>query len=193
MPRKPGKKLTPNPPSDVRTGVELVLRDNFTIRKAAERVRVPYQTLARYVSSARNNEGKPISYSPNYTNRTVLTGEMEQQLKEYLILCAKMNYGLTLMDCRKLEFQMAAANNCKYPSSWDTNEAAGKYWCTAFMKRHPLSLRKPEACSLARNSSFNRHNVNTFFNNLEQVLKDEPRFADGSRIYNMFEENVAKA
>ena len=47
--------------------------------------------------------------------------------------------------------------------SWDRNEQAGKDWMIAFMKRHPLSLRKPESCSYARNISFNKHNVGLFF------------------------------
>lgn len=50
------------------------------------------------------------------------------------------------------------------------NKQAGEDWFQGYMKRHPnLSIRKPEASSLARMPAFNRTTVITFFNNLEDL------------------------
>lgn len=58
-----------------------------------------------------------------------------------------------------------------------------------FMKRQPsLSIRCPQATSLTRNTSFNRHNVSLFYNNLANVL-DKNKF-EGKDIWNMDETGV---
>ena len=88
---------------------------------------------------------------------------MEAELSDYITKAARLAYGLRYKDCCKLAYQLAVANDIPRPPSWDRNEQAGKDWMIAFMKRHPLSLRKPESCSYARNISFNKHNVGLFF------------------------------
>jgi len=73
------------------------------------------------------------------------------------------------------------------PDNWHTHKMAGRDWMTAFFDHHPLSLRKPEGRSLARNNAFNRDNVNTFVSNLENVYKKYPSLTDGACIYNLDE------
>lgn len=96
-----------------------------------------------------------------------------------------MCYGLDTIECRKLAYEMAVyCNNVNIPKNWEDKKMAGIDWLYGFRKRHTeLTLRKPEPCSLTRATSFNRHNVNIFFNNLEDVMQRCPSFADGSRVY----------
>ena len=59
----------------------------------------------------------------------------------------------------------------KIPHSWTEFQTAGYDWFSRFLKGHPkLSIRSPQATSLAMCTSFNQHNVNLFFDNLSNVL-----------------------
>lgn len=68
---------------------------------------------------------------------------------------------------------------------------AGEDWRRAFKARNKeLSIRKPEACSVSRLTSFNLHNVQLFFNNLQMILEKYPSLAEGSRIFNLDEKGT---
>ncbi|XP_046387622.1 MFS-type transporter clz9-like [Ischnura elegans] len=60
---------------------------------------------------------------------------------------------------------------------------AGKDWVAGFKKRHPnISLRTPEATSLARAQGFNKTNVSKFFEILKTV-QDKHKF-EAHRVFN---------
>lgn len=98
-------------------------------------------------------------------------------------------YGLSPREIRKFACEYAIALQIQVPAPWMKNKLAGEDWFTSFMKRHKkLSIRTPEATSLARASSFNKHNVAHFFTNLETVLT---RLKIGpADIYNMDETGI---
>ena len=100
----------------------------------------------------------------------MLDEEKEQELVKYTQRASDIYFGLTAKEVRKLAFQAAKFFECEVPSSWEANKQAGKDWFTCFLKRHPaLSLRTPEATSLARATSFNRTNVDCFFKLLGEL------------------------
>ncbi|XP_067940485.1 uncharacterized protein [Watersipora subatra] len=72
------------------------------------------------------------------------------------------------------------------PSQWVTLESASKSWLQSFMKRNSqISIRIPEATSIARATAFNRPNIAHFFDELECALKATG--VTGDRIYNLDE------
>lgn len=105
-------------------------------------------------------------------------------LKEFLINCSKMCYGLDTIETRKLAYEMASFYKLEMPKNWIEKRMAGVDWLYGFRERNrDLTLRKPEPCSLSRATSFNRHNIEIFFNNLEEVMNRCPSFANGTRLF----------
>jgi hypothetical protein len=102
----------------------------------------------------------------------VFSDEEETQLVAYIKQAAKLHYGLTLKQVRNLAFELAAANNKDIPAKWKEEQLAGENWLRGFRSRHPsISLRTPEATSMARATAFNRAHVEGFFNNLIEVME----------------------
>jgi transposase-like protein len=164
------KKISPE---TMEAAVREILEDGVGLRKAALKYEVNKMTLRRYLNKlkCKNTDPSSMAYEPNYRQTQVFTKEEETMLAEYLKKASRLHHGLSTVGCRHLAFQFASRNNKKYPKSWDENQIAGVDWYRSFMKRNSsLSIRKPEATSIARNSSFNAFNVGAFYDNLKNVL-----------------------
>ncbi|XP_044733272.1 tigger transposable element-derived protein 6-like [Chrysoperla carnea] len=149
-----------------------------SIRSVAKDYEINYRTLSRYCKKFTYEEMNNIAIlSPStkvgfQRNRQVFTDENEKELEKYILVASTIYFGLSPKDIRKIAYELAIANKLKIPKSWQTKNLAGPDWFTSFMKRHPiLSIRTPEATSLARATNFNLHNVTNFFDKLELVIK----------------------
>ena len=119
----------------------------------------------------------------------MFTAPEEDALAKYILTCSKMFHGLSRDACRQLAFEYAQVNNKKFPSSWKTNSKAGKDWFYGFLRQQSsLSLRLPEATSLARSIAFNKSNVQLFFYNLKEVL--ERNSYQSHQIWNLDETGI---
>ncbi|KAF2905483.1 hypothetical protein ILUMI_00695 [Ignelater luminosus] len=127
MGRKPKeRKIGTVTAKQMSAAVDLVLKDNYSIRAAAERLNIKFQTLHRYVTKKRRNPDIPLAgMAPNYAARRTFSAEQEDELGEYLTKCSKMAYGISTKECRKLAFEMAIRNNIKVPDSWHPQVADG--------------------------------------------------------------------
>lgn len=141
------------------------------------------------------SDGEQVRMVPNYAVRRVFKDDEENILAKYLLKLSKMCYGLSSEECCTLAYEMATRNNIVIPNSWVEQKKAGIEWYRSFIARHKdLSLRRPEACSLSRATSFNKHNVNIFFDNLQNFLNRYPEFLEtGSNIWNLDETGTTTA
>ncbi|XP_050300113.1 uncharacterized protein LOC126738716 [Anthonomus grandis grandis] len=177
------------PEGDLRRAVEDVLNNIGSLRKVSERYNVTKSRLAIYVKRAREQGIENISLKPNFKHRQIFSPEMEQALAEYLLKCSSMFYGLTPKKTRQLAFQFASRNKLLIPDSWATQAMAGEEWFAGFLRRNPeLSIRKPEATSLARMTAFNKTVVGEFFGKLKTVYSRHNY--EASQIFNLDETGV---
>lgn len=147
----------------------LLVQQGMSICQAAREKGLSFQTLARYVQKFRNDPD--VRMCPNYTVNQFFTSEQENEICGYIITCAKMFYGLSRDDTRRLVYECAIRNKINIPEKWHACQSASLAWVKGFQKRHPiLALRTPEGCSLSRATGFNNFNVEYFFNKLEEVL-----------------------
>ncbi|KAG5887351.1 hypothetical protein JTB14_018366 [Gonioctena quinquepunctata] len=110
-------------------------------------------------------------------------------LTNHLVTSSKMLYGLSWTETRKLAYNFAKVNQIEFPDSWEKDRQAGKTWYYGFMQRHEeITLRKPQATSLSRATSSNRHNVSTFFNKY-RTLQEKLKFLPED-IYNIDESGI---
>lgn len=185
--KKP-RKIGCHTEENMRAALELI-EGGEKIRKAAKLRAIPYPTLRRYYLKIKHaSEGEITRFVPNYSVNQIFSSEQEDTLIKYLKECAYIFYGLTNLDCRRLAYETAIMNKLDVPGSWKRDKIAGIEWLRSFRKRHPeLALRTAESCSLGRASGFNRPNIKKYFKNLEDVLKRQPDFSNGTRVYNLDE------
>lgn len=159
----------------MRDAVEAVVANRMTLRQAELAFDVKKSSLHRQVTIYKqlsDEDKQNYNFEQKFGFKNIFSDEEENQLQKYLIDAANMCYGLSDQQARSLAYDFAVANNKTFPESWNTNRCAGKEWILGFRGRHPkLALRTPEATSLGRATSFNKHNVSVFYKNLKEVLE----------------------
>lgn len=191
MPRSKLNVKRPKPVSeDVEAAAKAVLQNQLSLRQASLDFKVSKATLCRHLKKHRESGNETFVYSASQDVKLVFTLTQEKELLNYVSMCAEIHYGLSTVELRKLAYNYARVNNIKFPPSWTTNQIAGKEWYRYFRGRHPsISLRKPQATSLARATAFNKTNVNIFFDKLEELML---RYTFGpERIYNLDETGMS--
>lgn len=140
------------------------------------------------IAMPKRKERVPPKYGYN-PHTCVFSSEQEAKLTKYLLEAADLYYGLTPVEVRSFAYKCAVTYNLRTPEKWHETMMAGADWFSSFMTRNPsLSIRKPQATSLARATAFNRTTTNEFFDNLSTAMRKH-NFAP-QNIYNVDETGV---
>ena len=117
----------------------------------------------------------------------VFSAEEEKLLASYTIKIAKMFYGLSKKEFRKLAYRYAIACHSKsIPQAWTKKEEATHDWYYIYMVCHPeLTLKSPEGMTNARAIAFDRTTVNAFFDAYAKAMSKH-QFTP-NKIYNIDE------
>jgi len=179
--------------ADLEEAAKLVNDDSKSVRYAANQLSIPRTSLTRYLKQLKvaQDRGHPLPVVGYRNGRQVFTDSDEQELAQYILHAGTIYYGLSTTEVRKFAYEYAVANLDlqKIPRAWRETKAAGLDWLYGFLKRHQqLAIRKPQATSLSRATSFNEHNVKNFFHNLRTVLSRHAYTAGD--IFNMDETGV---
>ena len=188
------RKRISTDPKILKQAVEHYNTTSDGYKKTAKLFGIPRTTVQDSVKKLRN-----LSEEERQTNkmnfgylkpRQVFNEEEEERLVAYLQHASAIYFGLSPREVRSLAYECGKRFNIKMPLSWSEREMAGVDWFTAFLKRHSeLSIRVPEATSLARATAFNKVNVSLFFEKLSEVM-DRCSF-DASRIWNVDETGIS--
>lgn len=194
MPRsKENKKRTSIYTDDLTNAIKMIKEKKISTFGASKHFGLPRTTLRRHLKHCLEI-GKDVSeLHQNLLVNQVFDRTEERTLVDYIKDAAQLQFGLTLKDVKILAYQFAKANGKKYPKSWDTKKMAGDYWLRLFRQRYQneLSLRKPEATSLARSSAFNKHTVSLTFDNFKKVLSQCPSDINATDIWNLDETGLS--
>lgn len=154
----------------IEEAVSEVLEKSQSINKTALALNISRAYLAKIVKKVKASGKSSYEHCPNIGNKRIFTTDQEKMLADYLKTASKMCYGLTRYQTKKLAFNYAMANDI-CPNKWQKTETASDDWLKGFMSRHKdLAVRKPENTSLSRATSFNKTNVNNFFEKLSTVF-----------------------
>ncbi|XP_039288765.1 uncharacterized protein LOC111048698 [Nilaparvata lugens] len=182
---KPRKKIDAD---TMKNAVKTIIESGRSVRSVAQEFEIDRKTLGRYHEKI--VKGVETTFNPNYNTCQIFSNDEEEDLKNYLILSSKLNYGLAPKELRKFAYEYAIARGKKVPENWMKNKSASYDWQMGFMSRHTeLSLRNPQATSLARGTAFNETTVYVFFSNLRTVYKEHKFSPDA--VYNIDETGLS--
>ncbi|CAH1996388.1 unnamed protein product [Acanthoscelides obtectus] len=165
--------------------VDAVRSKEIGYLKESKHFGVPKGTLARYVKKDAKAE---VLVKVRMGRAPVLPDYLEVELGKYCKESDQRFYGLRLKDMKYMEFQFTMMNNLKNTFNL-TKQSAGEKWLRGFISRHPdLSVRTPEAVSVATVKEFNPVAVNKFFDLYEPEIDKMQSTSHGA--YNVDETGI---
>lgn len=161
------------------TAVEKVRMKLLSLRKASQVFNVPVRTIRDHLNAnLREAPGRPAVF--NRAEEADLTARLKR--------LARIGYGVTLPEIRKVVFEFCERNGKATPFK---NGLAGKKWLKGFLKRNPgLSVRQSEKLNFARGQKMNRSTVREYINLLKTRMTELGIMDKPERVFNADESGV---
>lgn len=182
--------------NDMEAAIRAVREQRMSLRDAAANYGMSHTALYYRLKKINVNDDGIVTASvkhdfhSKYSSQQVFSKNQESALVQYALNSSRMCYGLSYKQMKVLGYDYAKSLKLNMPDSWITNKSAGDDWLYSFMRRHKdLTIRKPENTSLSRLTSFNKTNVEAFFDNYERAIKSKAFTA--AQIFNLDETGVA--
>ena len=119
-------------------------------KTVAREYKIDQMTLKRFFAKYQKDGPQTLAGYRNLAQvKSVFSEEQGKDLASHIIALSDRYYGLSTGKARSLAFEFAKKNDIKMPKNWLDEEKAGKDWFCLFRQRHSLSIRQPEATSLA--------------------------------------------
>jgi transposase-like protein len=105
--------------------------------------------------------------------KQLLTVALEKELANHVLLLAKIFFGMTQSELRRLAFEIAERSGIQ--NNFNENKRlAGMDWLNGFLKINPgISLQKPEPTIMNRITAFNKEEVHILYTNIEKGMEKE--------------------
>ena len=151
----------------------------LSLMKASTVFHVPVRTIRGHLKvDLRESPGRP----------SVRIKAEEADLTRRLKRLAKIGYGVTLSEIRKVAFEFCERNGKSNPFK---NGMAGKKWLRGFLKRNPsLSVRQSEKLNFARGQKMNRSTVREYIKLLQDHMTELDIMDKPERVWNADESGV---
>lgn len=172
--------------ADMVRAIEAIRKKEMGWALASKTFNIPATTLRRRVG----NKNKIAVNTRKHLGRheNALNDEAEKAIISNILELESRFFGLTSRDVCTLAFKVAEAMKLNHPFN-KAKQRAGLDWLRGFRRRNPqISLRRPEATSLARAEAFNKTQVERYFTDLERVV--EQNAIHNIMIFNMDESAI---
>lgn len=132
------------------------IKNGRSVRGVSQTFNIPRSTLQKRIKT---ND----SSAPSLGRSSVFSKQQEKVLADHVVHLSNLYYGITKEEIKKCAYKYAEKNKIKCSFN-KQKQCAGDDWLNGFLKRNgAISLRKPEATSLNRNTAFNKEEVSFFF------------------------------
>lgn len=119
---KPKTERTKMAEENIEKAINEIVKDKVSVREAAMKYNIPKSTLCNRLKRVSENKIECVTninykFQSKYTSQQIFTAEQELLLRNYLIPCSQLNYGLKYANTRTFTYQDANHLEISIPSN----------------------------------------------------------------------------